>query len=169
MDFKRFIDHGEGLRTAKAAGPSFSYVNLLTLTFGLLRVLTLFFFRHLRFQGLQEKLLLAPSSAKIVHSASAPAWEEDKVEICYHTVQIKLSLTSGRPETVMAEDDTPRVANLPTTFALGLWQCICFARATCAWTLTISTEDTALPLKLRVLTRLSLGFAPSDRGRFLSL
>ena len=78
MDCKRIIDHGEGLRTAKAAGPSFSYVNLLTLTFGLLRVLTLFFFRHLRFQGLQEKLLLAPSSAKIVHSASAPALEEDK-------------------------------------------------------------------------------------------
>ena len=78
MDCKRIIDHGEGLRTAKAAGPSFSYVNLLTLTFGLFRVLTLFFFRHLRFQGLQEKLLLAPSSAKIVHSASAPALEEDK-------------------------------------------------------------------------------------------
>ena len=91
------------------------------------------------------------------------------MEICYHTVQTKLSLTSGRPETVMVEDDTPRVADLPKTFALGLGSAFVFARATCAWTLTISAEDTALPLKLAVLTRLSLGFAPSDRGRFLSL
>ena len=58
------------------------------------------------------KLLLAPSSARIVHSACAPALEEEKVEICYHTVQIKLSLTSGRPKTVMVEDDTPKVADL---------------------------------------------------------
>ena len=45
---KRIIDHGEGLRTAKAAGPSFRYVKLLTLTFGLLQILTLFFFRNFR-------------------------------------------------------------------------------------------------------------------------
>ena len=81
------------------------------------------------FQRLQEKLLLAPSSAEIVHSAGAPALEEEKVEICYHTVQTKLSLTSGRPETVMVEDDTPRVADLPKTFALGLLQRICFRKS----------------------------------------
>ena len=107
---------------ATAARPSYRFVNVLTLTFRFLQVLTLFIFKHLRFQRLQEKLLLAPSSAEIGHST-----------------------------------------------ALGLWQRIVFARATCAWTLTISAKDTALPLKLRVLTRLSLGFAPSDRGRFLSL
>ena len=48
------------------------------------------------------------------------------MEICYHTVQAKLSLTNGRPETIMVEDDTPMVANLPKTFALGLLQRICF-------------------------------------------
>ena len=48
MDCKRIIDHGEGLRTAKAAGPSFRYVKLLTLTFGLLQILILSFFRHFR-------------------------------------------------------------------------------------------------------------------------
>ena len=96
-------------------------------------------------------------------------WKKKRRKFATVLSKFKLSLTSGRLETVIVEDDTPKVADLLETFALGLWQCICFARATCAWTLTISTEDTALPLKLRVLNRLSLGFAPSDRGRFLSL
>ena len=74
-------------------------------------------------------MLLAPSSAEFVHSAGAPALEEEKVEICYHTVQTELSLTSGRPETVMVEDDTPRVADLPKTFALGLLQRTCFRKS----------------------------------------
>ena len=58
-------------------------------------------------QRLLEKLLLAPSSAEIVHSTGGPALEEEKAKACYRAVQIKLSLPSGRLETVIVEDDTP--------------------------------------------------------------
>ena len=80
-DCKRTINHDKGVRPAKEKAS-------LTLTSSFLRVLTRTFFWYLRFQRLLEKLLLAPSSAEIVHSTGGPALEEEKAKVCYRAVQV---------------------------------------------------------------------------------
>ena len=115
--------------------PSFRYVSASTLNSSIHPNLTQFTFRHLRFQELQEKLLVAPSSAEIVHSNCAPALEEEEVEGCYHNVQTELSLISDRPQAVIVGSDALRVEICLRTSPWNCCRAWNLAEATCAWTL----------------------------------